>query len=390
MVNRVCIIEHFIIPSLKRKTFGKLLQWENEESGIFRLRWSHKSGSKWNKRKFEVFTAWDVVKGRTNEDEGNYYTSSKGRFRSALNRLKAKVVFIKSKEKSKYRRYQLKNYKKSEEYNFEHQQQIIQIDEQDQLSPLSVCSQSSTFSSESGHSSVEHEQNGADENFYNTSFSYSEESNREELFSSSYQSNFSQNDLYILHSDDIFPDEFSQCFEKVNVNEVSEIQGMFKRANQYLTSARIVSPWPAGTMPLPCLTGAGIAYFLLAPLQFYHNTAKSRDVLVVQQDGAPPHWRLHVRCFLDIQFPDCWIGCGGPIPWPPRSPDITPLDCFFWEFVEDKVYTGVKIRDLQHLRVCIQDAVAAVRPEMLERIKQEMEYRLDVLRSTKGAHVEVH
>ncbi|XP_023230320.1 uncharacterized protein LOC111630451 [Centruroides sculpturatus] len=219
MVNRVCIIEHFIIPSLKRKTFGKLLHWENEESGIFRLRWTHKSASKWNKRKFEVFKAWDVVKGRTNEDEGNYYTSSKGRFRSALNRLKAKVVCIKSKEKSKYRRYQLKNYKKSEEYNFEHQQQIIQINEQDQLSPLSNCSQSSTFSSESGYS-IEYEQNSADENSDNTSYSYNEESNREELFSSSYQSNFSQNDLYILHSDEIIPDEFNQFFENDVNNEV--------------------------------------------------------------------------------------------------------------------------------------------------------------------------
>ena len=48
-----------------------------------------------------------------------------------------------------------------------------------------------------------------------------------------------------------------------------------------------------------------------------------------QQDGAPPHWSLNVRDYLDATFPDAWIGRGGPTAWPARSPDITPLDFFF-------------------------------------------------------------
>jgi hypothetical protein len=27
-----------------------------------------------------------------------------------------------------------------------------------------------------------------------------------------------------------------------------------------------------------------------------------------------------------------------PIAWPPRSPDLTPLDIFLWGFVEDRVF----------------------------------------------------
>ena len=50
--------------------------------------------------------------------------------------------------------------------------------------------------------------------------------------------------------------------------------------------------------------------------------------VVFQLDGAPPHWGLHVRASLDEEFPNRWIGRGGPIPWPPRSPDVTPLDFF--------------------------------------------------------------
>ena len=40
------------------------------------------------------------------------------------------------------------------------------------------------------------------------------------------------------------------------------------------------------------------------------------------------HWGLAVRQFLNDTFPERWIGRDGPIPWPPRSPDITPLDFF--------------------------------------------------------------
>ena len=52
--------------------------------------------------------------------------------------------------------------------------------------------------------------------------------------------------------------------------------------------------------------------------------------VVFQQDGAPPHWGLIVRDFLNETFPNRWIGRNCPTPWPPRSPDITPLDFFLW------------------------------------------------------------
>ena len=50
-----------------------------------------------------------------------------------------------------------------------------------------------------------------------------------------------------------------------------------------------------------------------------------QPLVIFQQDGAPPHWGLAVRQFLNDTFPEKWIGRDGPIPWPPCSPDITPL-----------------------------------------------------------------
>ena len=107
------------------------------------------------------------------------------------------------------------------------------------------------------------------------------------------------------------------------------------------------------------------------------------------QDGAPPHWGLKVCEFLDKKFPACWIGRGGPIPWPPRSPDITPLDFFLWGYVKDVVYC-TKVKDISDLKERITAAVNTIAEEMLRRTWTEIEYCLDVLCAINGAHIEIY
>lgn len=57
-----------------------------------------------------------------------------------------------------------------------------------------------------------------------------------------------------------------------------------------------------------------------------------------QQDGAPPHFARPVREYLDDVFPGRWIGRRGPFEWPPRSPDLTPMDYFLWGYLKGKVF----------------------------------------------------
>jgi hypothetical protein len=71
--------------------------------------------------------------------------------------------------------------------------------------------------------------------------------------------------------------------------------------------------------------------------------------VVFQQDFAPPHFSLQVRLALNARFPNRWIGRVGSMAWPPRSPDLTPLDFFMWGYVKTIVYAE-KIRDLNLLR----------------------------------------
>ncbi len=52
--------------------------------------------------------------------------------------------------------------------------------------------------------------------------------------------------------------------------------------------------------------------------------------LILQQDGAPPHYAAVVRQYLDQMFSGQSIRRRGAIEWPPGSPDLSPLDFFFW------------------------------------------------------------
>nr|XP_022904788.1 uncharacterized protein LOC111416879 [Onthophagus taurus] len=63
-----------------------------------------------------------------------------------------------------------------------------------------------------------------------------------------------------------------------------------------------------------------------------------RQRMIFQHDGAPPHYSNNVRNFLNTHFGDRWIGRGGPHPWPPRSPDLTPLDFCLWGWMKSLVY----------------------------------------------------
>jgi len=111
--------------------------------------------------------------------------------------------------------------------------------------------------------------------------------------------------------------------------------------------------------------------------------------IIFQQDGALPLWVSDVRRCLEAKFPNRWIGRDGPAPWPPRSPNITPLELFLWGHVKDKVFS-TPVPDITNLKARITEAFATITEDILENTWREIDYRLDVLRATKGAHVDVY
>ncbi len=94
--------------------------------------------------------------------------------------------------------------------------------------------------------------------------------------------------------------------------------------------------------------------YLLPGLCTMHSERMNAGTIYFQQDGAPAHYTRAVREYLDEQFQGRVIGRRGSIEWPPRSPDLTPLDFFTWGYVKDAVYAR-KPKTLEQLRSYIGD-----------------------------------
>jgi hypothetical protein len=106
------------------------------------------------------------------------------------------------------------------------------------------------------------------------------------------------------------------------------------------------------------------------------------------QDSAPPYYLEEVHQYLSTRFSGRWIGRAALIAWPPGSPDLTPLEFFFWGFVKDRVFVPPLPANVAELRTRITVAVAEVKPEMLHSVWQDIDHRWDVCRITIGSHIE--
>ncbi|GFU04268.1 DUF4817 domain-containing protein [Trichonephila clavipes] len=86
-----------------------------------------------------------------------------------------------------------------------------------------------------------------------------------------------------------------------------------------------------------------------------------------QQDGATCHTARATIDLLKDTFGDRLISRFGPVNWPPRSCDLTPLDYFLWSYVKSLVYAD-KPQTLDHLEDNIRRVIADIRPQMLEKV----------------------
>ena len=60
---------------------------------------------------------------------------------------------------------------------------------------------------------------------------------------------------------------------------------------------------------------------------------------LLMQDGATPHTAFSTRGFLNKHFPHKIIGNDFDMPWPSRSPDLTPADFYLWPTLKQSLYT---------------------------------------------------
>jgi hypothetical protein len=72
----------------------------------------------------------------------------------------------------------------------------------------------------------------------------------------------------------------------------------------------------------------------------------------------------------------------------PVSPDLTPCDFFLWGFIKDSVYVPPLLTPMQGLRDRITHALQAITVDMLHRVWDEFDYRVDVCRVIQDANAD--
>lgn len=134
----------------------------------------------------------------------------------------------------------------------------------------------------------------------------------------------------------------------------------------------------------------GANYLDMLQQQFLPQVQNSPNFsnMIFMQDGAPPHWSAVVRNFLNETFPNRWMGRGSPnLPWPPYSPDLTPMDFFLWGFLKSRVY-GTPIADITELRFRIVQAFENIPLEFVKRAMGAYKHRLHLCIERNGESVE--
>ena len=158
--------------------------------------------------------------------------------------------------------------------------------------------------------------------------------------------------------------------------------------------AGIVDDQLIGPFILPNrLNGDGYLQFLQEDLPgLLENVvlAVRRDMWYLH-DGAPPHFRNDVREYLTATYHHRWVGRGGPVAWPPRSPDLNPLDFYLWGHFKSLVY-HTEVQNHQDLLQRIENAADLIRREnrheTFTKMRENWVRRARLCVQIRGRHIE--
>ena len=93
-----------------------------------------------------------------------------------------------------------------------------------------------------------------------------------------------------------------------------------------------------------------------------------------------------VAKLLSENFPGRVISRNGDYNWPPRSCDLTPLYCFLWGHVEDKVYAYAS-QSIQELKEKIRAVIDEIEPQMCENVMENFTKKAWSSKRSRGGHM---
>ena len=115
---------------------------------------------------------------------------------------------------------------------------------------------------------------------------------------------------------------------------------------------------------------------------------EERQNLWFQHDGCPAHSTRNVSQWLNRTFPNKWLGRNTDPRWPPRSPDITPLDYFLWGYLKQKVYKDRPFNNVEELETSIRVHCRNIPANVLRSTINEFYERTIRCIEREGGHTE--
>ena len=156
---------------------------------------------------------------------------------------------------------------------------------------------------------------------------------------------------------------------------------LYSKGNKFSKKALVsaVITWKGVSQPF-LIGGNGIKLNGVSYLKHLRNDVipaveamyLNKDFTFVQ-DSAPSHRANQVQNFLKQKLKSRFVK---NTDWPPKSPDCNPLDYYFWDRVQEKVYDGrycypfAKIDELKRRGCDIWDECAMDLPQIRQAMKQ--------------------
>lgn len=113
-----------------------------------------------------------------------------------------------------------------------------------------------------------------------------------------------------------------------------------------------------------------------------------RADMIFQMDGAPVHTAAIINNWLDQKFPRKWIGrYSQEIKWPPRSPDLTPLDFYLWGKLKENVYR-TRPNNVEELKRRITEECELISHQELAKVMNHCQRRLEKCIQVEGGVIE--
>jgi hypothetical protein len=112
------------------------------------------------------------------------------------------------------------------------------------------------------------------------------------------------------------------------------------------------------------------------------------DKMYYQHDGTPPHFSQVIRQYLNHKFPDRLIGHVGAQNWPPRSPDLNPLDFLVWGYMKAMLYAHKVNTREELLQRILSTAKSINNAAVLRRVTCSLVTRVRKYFQADGGHFE--